>query len=283
MLKETAFEYDIDYTDTDGNSHSTTVTVTYPRSSDIARVTRDSYTRPTASEFDDAAKGKLPSGATNISITDHSETRSNEIWVNRSGYDLTEKFYDSWTLDIPMEAFDVDRMMKALFETSVYWTKIDGYYTDVNSTYSFVPGDTPDYAPIYIDKASGQDEVINYYGEYIPYWKYAYYDMEYDYTNGPGVIEYKEGDQFENGIDKQPYFNYDEIYIYDCNCSPNFGIHSKCEKCGASGVSSKDIAADGEGYGWGERVLSQMNSPLVGDSAYFRFFDMLAGAQDKTL
>lgn len=275
------FTYEIDYDDKDGNSHSKTVTVTYPRSSDIARVTRTSYDRPDAAEFESSAKSKLPEGAKNISITSSSESRSNEIWVNRSGYDLTEKFYDSWTLEIPMEAFDVDRMMKALFETSVYWPEIDGYYTDREATYSLVPGETAGYNPIYIDQASGQDEILNYYGKYIDKWKYAYYDMEIDYGSSPaGVVSYAEGDQFENGIDKQPYFQYDDVYFYDCNCSPSYGVTGFCQKCGTHGLKlSNEISADIEDgettQGWGERVLSQMNSPLVGDNAYFRFFDMV--------
>jgi len=262
-------------------SGTATVTVSYSRDDDIASVTESGYTPPTASDFIDDAEGMAPDGAYDVSATASGDpTKENEIWVNRSGYKLTEKTYTSWTLTIPMEAFDVDRMMKAIFETNVYWTELTEYYTDQEATYGMEPGDAG-YNPVLINKESGQDEILNYYGKYIDKWKYAYYEMEIDYGDNPaGKIAYSEGELFENGIDKQPYFHYDEVYMYDCNCNPNYGITIKCEKCGSNGLRlSKEIAADTEDAntqkGWGERVLSRMTSPLVNDNAFFRMVDFL--------
>lgn len=276
-----------DYSATSSHSHdepvtksgSSTVTITYSRQDDIDRVTRESYTAPTASDFDADAIALAPEGAYNVSITDRSESKSNEIYVNRSGYDLVEKHYNSWTLDIPMEAFDVDRMMKAIFETNAYWGELTGYYTDRNSTYSYIPGETPGYSPEYIDQASGQDEILNYYGKYIPRWKYAYYEETWDYGSAPaGKVTYREGDLFDNGIDKQPYFQYDEVYLYACNCTPNYGIPLECPKCGSKVLQrSGEISSSGTSSGWGNRPLTSMTSPLVNDNAFFRFFDFLSG------
>lgn len=125
--------------------------------------------------------------------------------INRSEYGPVTKEYTKYTLDIPMSAFDVDRILKALFETSPYYGEITYYYTDHNATYGSVVGETVGYTPPKID--GSQDEILEKYGRYVAKWKYAYYDETIQYTKYDGTVwehNYVKGELFENGIDVAP-------------------------------------------------------------------------------
>lgn len=198
--------------------------------------------------------------------------------INRSKYLPVQKDYTKYTLDIPMSAFDVDRILKALFETSPYYGEITYYYTDHDATYGNVVGETAGYAPPKID--GSQDEVLEKYGKYIAKWKYAYYDETIEYTSYNGTTweqNYSKGSLFDNGIDSQPYFQQDEVYLYSCGHGKGYGISAKCPDCGQVAVQrSSDINATGDGgaatySGSGDRPLTYIGTPIVQNGGYFTY------------
>lgn len=251
---------------------SQTVTVDVGMSELVDRVTSTSYSPVPTSEIEDRAKAKVsvPSGGSITGVSVSGPTGGQTKYCHKSSYSdtPTEVEYTRYYLDVPMNAFDVDRMMKAIFEMSVYYGEIDSYYTDREAAYGLKQ--EVDYTPVKIDVASGQDEVLNKYGKYIGEWKYAYEDKEIVYDTAPGgsfTMSYTKGDRYDNGIDKQPYFNYDDHYIYDCFCDPNYGITKACPVCGARSSRSNEIT-----NGDGDRPVSSMTSPLVERNVFAKLF-----------
>lgn len=241
--------------------------------------TYDSVPSFNANDFIDDVKNSY-SSYKNVSVSVESTDPYGTVYsINRSKYEPVEKQYTKYTLDIPMSAFDVDRILKALFETSPYYGEITYYYTDHDATYGNVVGETDNYAPTKIDGA--QDEVLEKYGRYVAKWKYAYYDDKTptQYTSYDGTSwehSYVKGELYDNGIDSQPYFQQDEVYIYSCGHGRGYGISAKCPDCGQVSVQrSSDIKAkndDGEAYyGSGDRPLTYIGTTLVQQGEYFNF------------
>ncbi len=197
---------------------------------------------------------------------DDSSNQTLELFAE---YVPTEVNYTEATLDIPMSPFDVDKMMKMLFETSPYYTEITKYYTDEELTYNVPAGEMTNPPK----QTTGEDdEILEYYGKYIAEWKYCYFDdHEIDYGSFPaGKVTYNKGDIYDNGIDSQPYFTFDEMYQYDCDCDPHFGMDSKCPQCGAEIIRSNKIGKDkGNAAAKGERPVSQMSNPMIKTGSYF--------------
>ena len=230
-------------------------------------------------DFIDEIKNSY-SDYSNVSIICTSTEPYGSVYsINRSMYIPVEKEYTKYSLDIPMSAFDVDRMLKALFETSPYYGELTYYYTDHDATYGSIVGKTADYTPPKID--GSQDEILEKYGRYVAKWKYAYYDDKTptQYTSYDGTIwehSYVKGELYENGIDSQPYFQQDEVYIYSCGHGVGYGIAARCSYCGQIAVQrSSDINAQNpEGaayYGSGDRPLTYIGTTLVQQGGYFTY------------
>lgn len=222
--------------------------------------------------YDDTAKSTWEAANPGYSVTSFSYSSSSNNGtaypINRSTYNKTQKSYTKYTLDIPMEAFDVDRMMKALFETSPYFGDMTYYYTESMDG-------------VKIDES--QDEVIEKYGRYVGKWKYPYKPETVTYKEGTDeeftVLYCKAGDDpkgltgdeqkefYDNGIDSQPYFEQQMVWLYDCDCEPHYGTHAECPNCGQKSISkAKDIPEKGFDS---ERPLSYLGIPIVYQDLYF--------------
>lgn len=266
-IQEEEYVFHISYENEDGTHGSTTIIKYHTHEEYLRDYTHTSVPHYSSGDFVGEVESEI-SRYRNASI-DSVDTRpvGNTYPLNRSIYTPVVKQYTKNTLDIPMSAFDVDRILKALFETSPYYGELDYYYTDRYSTYGISnEGNTS-------TKITSDDEILNKYGKYIDKWKYAYYDETISYTGYDGnsfSIDYVKGDIFDNGIDSQPYVQQDEVYIYTCGCDPSYGIHKTCPICGRTGLQrSKDITLDGTKYGSGERPITYLGTELVKEGLYF--------------
>lgn len=246
----------------------------------LSAATYDGYTEPSSDNYKIYALNHATYTGSNVSDkTVTSVTVSNygnEYYVNRSEYVPVTKTYNTYTLDIPMAAFDVDRILKALFETSPYYGELTYYYTDQDSTYSYVADETENYTPTKID--GSLDPIINKYGKYLGEWKYSYNGADREYTDYDGntfTQSYTQGQLYDNGIDKQPYFMMDTVYLYDCDCTINFGVYSQCPNCGAPSQRSYSIKVENEEgdeiHGEGDRALTYFGTILVQQNGYFEY------------
>lgn len=262
----------------------TTVTITPSHNLYIDDSTYEGVYTPNPSDFIDDAinaasytSGK--SGAYNKTVTLTTPSNYGTVYsINRSKYELVEKEYTKYTLDIPMSAFDVDRILKAIFETSPYYGEMTCYYTDRQATYGSTVGETDGYAPEKID--GSQDEILEKYGKYVGKWKYQYFDATEptQYTSYDGTVwehTYMQGELYDNGIDSQPYFQQDEVYLYSCGHNGGYGIFAKCPSCGKNAIQrSNEIAGQDEAnssisYGGGDRPLTYIGTAIIQKNGYF--------------
>lgn len=226
--------------------------------------TYDSEYAPNSDDYKDEAlasadykDGAYDKKITKVETSDYGTTYQ----LNRSQYLPVTKEYTKYSLDIPMSAFDVDRMLKAIFETSSYYGELTYYYTDKDPS----------------KKISTEDQIINKYGKYIDKWKYSYAGKEeYTYTGASGTFtkSYSEGEIFDNGIDQQPYFQQEEVYLYSCGCDPGFGVSAKCPNCGEVALQRSSDIEGGEG----ERPLTYIGTILVQQNSYFDLYGDTAKA-----
>lgn len=264
-IQEEEYQFHISYTDSEGNAGSTIITKYHSHEEYLKDYTHNSVPHYSSNDFIGDVEAECGAKYSSYSIDSIKTVPvGNTYPLNRSIYAPVTKNYTKHTLDIPMSAFDVDRILKALFETSPYYGEMDYYYTDHDATY----GETND-GTGHASKITSDDEILNKYGKYIDKWKYAYYDESYSYTGYDGNTwshDYVKGELFENGIDKQPYMQQDEVYLYTCNCDPAYGVHKTCPNCGKIGIQRSNEIKD---VGGGDRPLTYIGTALVQLDIYF--------------
>lgn len=260
------------------NGHTAYPTRQHSHNEYLTAYTYDSTPSFSANDFIDSVKNAY-SSYSNVSVSvDKVEPYGTTYSINRSIYGPVEKQYTKYTLDIPMSAFDVDRILKAIFETSPYYGELTCYYTDQQATYGSTVGETADYFPEKID--GSQDEILEKYGKYVGVWKYQYFDAPEatQYTAYDGTVwehQYVEGELYENGIDSQPYFQQDEVYIYSCGHNGGYGIFAKCPSCGkvavqrSNEIAGTDDSGSSTSYGGGNRPLTYIGMAIVQNNGYF--------------
>lgn len=229
----------------------------------VSACSHNGYTPLSPDRYLDRAKNAWASSHSGYTITgisySSSENYGSPYEINSSAYVEKQLPYNHNTLDIPMSAFDVDRILKAIFETSMYYGEMTWYYTDHDSSNKTLG-----------KKIQDEDHIINKYGKYIDEWKYCYADKTITYDNGL-VVDYVTGETYDNGIDQQPYPTQNMVFYYGCDCDPGYGILDRCPACGKKSFdTSNEIKDSSKSFvGEGNRTLYYLGTQLVLNNVYF--------------
>jgi len=224
------------------------------------------YYKPTSTPSD--VTSQIPDYATLVSSSyqSYQERTVDEFDLNRSEYKVVLKGYWYNYLKTEASAFDVDRILKAVFETSpYYYGYITYYYTDHDDV-----------------KVTTDDRIIAEHGGYVDAWKYVIGKQEYtmngitnkvgtegEDANGRPFIE-----QIEFGIDQQPYYQQNLTYSFPCNCDTTNVKTSDncCPMCKQPAERTTELNDGTNAPGIGNRPITNLGILAVRNGYYFSMY-----------